>query len=120
MTNSNSNVIEFSSLWRSPLKTKLETTLESPSDEKFSEYEHNPKFGIFRIIDQREGDKRLVWNRMSIADIAEANNMFDQFIKQGLEAFRVGGNGKAGSRMEKFDPTAEEVLFLPMKMITGG
>jgi len=98
----------------------IDTNLQIATDENISDFEHNKQFGIFRILDQKEGDKRLVWNRLSLSDISEADKMFNQFISQGLTAYRVGGDGKQGSPMEKFDPTAEEVIFLPMKMVAGG
>lgn len=115
-----SNVINFSPLANARPYRELKTTLQVPSDQEFSLIEGNKAFGVFRILDQREGDKRLVWNRMSMADIAEADRMFDKFIKEGFNAYRVGGDGKQGAPMNAFDPTAEEVIFLPVKLLAGG
>ena len=114
------NFIEFSPISQGRMARKIETTLESPSDSDFAQMQGKPDFGIFRILDQKEGDKRLVWNRLSMGDIREAHRMFDQFVSEGLAPYRVGGDGKQGESMKGFDPTAEEVIFLPIKMIAGG
>lgn len=113
-------VIDFSPFSKSRPLRKLKTSLQVPDDQEFALIEGNKDFGVFRILDQKAGDKRLVWNRMSMGDIAEAGRMFDQFIKEGLAAYRVGGDGKQGDSISKFDPTAEEILFLPIKLVAGG
>lgn len=114
------NNVFFSPIAKSKKTKSVETTLESPTDETISQFEHNKQYGIFRILDQKEGDKRLVWNRLSLGDISEAERMFNSFIGEGLAAYRVGGDGKQGAAMTKFDPTAEEVIFLPIKLVAGG
>lgn len=120
MTQTEPTIIDFSPFSQGKIHVNLETSLRTPNDQEFALIEGNKNFGVFRILDQKEGDKRLVWNRMSMGDIAEAGRMFDQFIKEGLSAYRVGGDGRQGARMDGFDPTAEEVLFLPIKMVAGG
>jgi hypothetical protein len=117
---SQATTVKFSPIANGRPYLELETTLGAPSDEEFTPIENNPDFGVFRILDQKEGDKRLVWNRLSMGDISEANRMFDRFVSEGLDPYRVGGDGKTGARMDKFDPTAEEVIFLPIKMVAGG
>ena len=102
------------------LNRTVETTLEIADDSTIGKFEHNKNFGIFRILDQVEGDKRLVWNRLSLSDISEADRMFNQFVSEGLSPYRVGGDGKQGTAMDKFDPTAEEIIFLPIKLVVGG
>ncbi len=120
MTQTSPTIIDFSPFSQGRPLRNLETSLQAPNDKEFALIEGNKGFGIFRILDQKEGDKRLVWNRMSMGDIAEAGRMFDQFIKEGLSAYRVGGDGRQGAPMDRFDPTAEEVLFLPIKLVAGG
>lgn len=102
------------------LNRTVDTILEVADDSTIGKFEHNKSFGIFRILDQTDGDKRLVWNRLSMADISEADRMFKQFMSEGLSPYRVGGDGKQGAAMDKFDPTAEEVIFLPIKLVVGG
>ena len=114
------NKIKFSPFSQARALFEVATSLQTPDDKGFAHIENDPDFGVFRILDQREGDKRLVWKRLSMGDIAEAGRMVDKFLKEGLAAYRVGGDGKTGARMESFDPTAEEVIFMPIKLIAGG
>lgn len=77
--------------------------------------------GIFRVMTPQDGDKRIVWDRLNLPDITAAKNLFIDLIKQGLTPYRVGLDGKQTSEiMEEFDPSAEEVIFLPRAAIVGG
>ncbi len=120
MTTIDSHVVEFSSFANSKATTKVKTTLQTATDENISKCERDKNIGLFRILNQKDGDKRLIWNRMNMGDIAEAEKMFNEFVKQGLAAYNVVPGGKSGSRMERFDPTAEEVIFLPLNLVAGG
>jgi len=78
-------------------------------------------FGCFRILSQKDGDKRVVWCRKVIAEIKAAKKMFMDLISKGMTPYKVGVNGAATSVvMDEFDPLAEEVIFMPMKAIRGG
>ena len=81
-----------------------------------------PRHGMFRIMNFKDGDKRVVWNRDSLAEIQAAKEMFDQLKdKENLRPYRVGTGGKASAEiMEEFDPMAEEVIFLPGKQLVAG
>jgi hypothetical protein len=80
-----------------------------------------PKHGIFHIVNWKDGDKRVVWDSDSLAEIRAAKEMFDDLTKQGLKPYKVGVGGKASSdEMKEFDPMAEQVIFLPIKMAMGG
>lgn len=120
MTTTILSEITFARLDSGKLPVTLETSLAVATDDMIETFEKDRKFGIFRILNQKDGDKRLVWNRLSLADMNEASRMFDQFTAEGLQGYRVGGDGRQGERMEKFDPTAEEVIFLPIKLVAGG
>lgn len=74
----------------------------------------------WRFMTAKDGDKRVVWDSGDIAQITEARKLFDQLQKEGMEAYRVGQDGKPAQKMEKFDPHAEEVVFLPMRFVAGG
>jgi len=113
-------VVKFSAFEKSNIKVEEETTLTCVTDDDISRFENNPQYGMFRILNQIDGDKRLVWNRMNMADINEAEKMFNSFIGEGMVAHRIGGDGKPGVKIENFDPTAEEIIFIPMKMVTAG
>jgi hypothetical protein len=80
-----------------------------------------PRHGIFQVMNRCDGDKRVVWNSDSLAEIQAAKEMFDNLKKEGLTPYRVGVGGKAMSdKMDEFDPMAEQVLFLPLKLAKRG
>lgn len=75
----------------------------------------------WRIMTKEDGDKRVVWDAHSIPQIAEAKKLFDNLVAEGMQPYRVGTNGERTAEvMKEFDPSAEEVIFLPMKQIVGG
>lgn len=76
--------------------------------------------GVIRIINNK-GDDRIVWKKTSIPEINQAKDAFDKLVAKGLVPYKVGTDGKATSEvMKEFDPSAEEVIFLPVQMIAGG
>jgi hypothetical protein len=77
--------------------------------------------GCFRILSQKDGDKRVVWCRKVIAEIKAAKKMFMDLLSKGMVPYKVGIDGKAtAEEMKEFDPTAEEVIFMPLRAIAGG
>ncbi len=80
-----------------------------------------PGSGMFRILSRQHGDTRVVWNRYSLAEVRAAKEMFDDLILKGLIPYVVGDDGRASAIvMDEFDPSAEEVLFMPIQMLAGG
>lgn len=78
-------------------------------------------FGCFRILSQKDGDKRVVWCRRVVAQINAAKEMFMELLGKGMVPYRVGIDGRATSDvMREFDPLAEEVVFMPVRAISGG
>lgn len=78
-------------------------------------------FGCFRIMSQTDGDKRVVWCRRVLAEISAAKKMFMDLLSKGMIPYKVGVDGAATSAvMTEFDPTAEEVIFMPVRAIAGG
>jgi len=76
---------------------------------------------VFRVMTAKDGDKRVVWDCHDLAQINDAKTMFDELVAQGLVPYKVGTDGRATSEvMDEFDPAAEEVIFLPVAMVTGG
>ena len=76
---------------------------------------------VMRIMTKRDGDKRVVWNPDDLCEIADAERMFMELVEQGLVPYKVGTNGKATSEvMDRFDPYAGEVIFLPVAAVCGG
>jgi len=103
-------------------KAEVETTLSPVSDKDMQVVELDKNKCLFRILNQKDGDKRIVWDKMRTQDIDAARKLFNDLIGQGLTAHRVDpSTGKSlSSVMEEFDPTAEEVIFLPTKLLSGG
>lgn len=94
---------------------ELQILRDGEAEAEFSE------FGCFRILSQVDGDRRVVWCRRKLAQIAAAKQMFMDLIEKGMMPYRVGVDGAATSKvMDEFDPTAEEVIFMPLKAISGG
>jgi hypothetical protein len=77
--------------------------------------------GQFRIMTAKDGDKRVVWCRNVIAEIAAAKQMFLDLISKGMIPYKVGVDGRSTAEvMKEFDPVAEEVIFMPVQAIAGG
>jgi len=94
------------------------TNMPVPSPDSF---DSKNVYGCFRILSQKDGDKRVVWNRMVMAEIKAAKKMFMDLLKQGMVPYKVGVDGKAMvEEMQEFDATAEEVIFMPVKAVSGG
>jgi len=103
--------------------TSLRETVEVPDEIQILEDGQSPAEGhfCFRILDPLKGDERLTWDSRDFRQIKAAKDMFVNLIKKGLKPFKVGVGGKASSEvMSEFDPTAEEVIFLPQALVAGG
>lgn len=75
---------------------------------------------LYRILG-KHGDERVVWNCRVLAEIGAAKKMFTDLLSKGMLPYKVGTDGKRTSEvMDEFDPSAEEVIFLPVKAIAGG
>jgi hypothetical protein len=65
------------------------------------------------------GDSKITWSLNDEIAIENARRSFDYFREQGYTAFRVDGDeGGLGGLMNEFDPTAEQVVFVP-PMVAG-
>lgn len=116
--------IELSLMQAGGMPTKLASTIEIPESLAILDDPKalpNKGHGVMRIMTPKDGDKRVVWDSNSADEIWDAKAFFDKLIQEGLVPYRVGTNGKATSEvMDEFDPYAEEVVFLPVAMVTGG
>lgn len=80
--------------------------------------------GILRVMSRR-GDDRIAWDAdkaqtgdsEAMAAIREAKRIFAQERNNGATAFRVTP-GKPVERIERFDPTAEQIVMVPR--VVGG
>jgi hypothetical protein len=90
----------------------MKTIEEEPALEK-AEGEIN-----FKVMSPN-GDDRLTWDRRFLEQIHGARQKFYELLDKGYKAFCVGSDGRrSGDLMLRFDPNAEEVVFVaPM---TGG
>lgn len=116
---SNERIIEIPVLAGSSLRDSVAV----PSEIQILEDGQCPAAGhhCFRILDPLKGDERLTWDSRDFRQIKAAKEMFVNLIKKGLKPFKVGLGGKATSEvMDEFDPTAEEVIFLPHALVAGG
>ena len=83
--------------------------------------EQQPHQQLFRIINQKCGDERLVWDKRNLSEINDAKGTFDKLVKQGLKPYKVDKKGKRTSEiMAEFDPTAQEIIFIPIPAMIGG
>jgi hypothetical protein len=80
----------------------------------------SPGQHIFRIMTAKDGDKRVVWDSRDLDQIVDAKTMFDECVEQGLVPYRVGFDGQTTPEvMDEFDPSCEEVVFLPISKKLG-
>lgn len=105
------------------VNTNVTVEVEIPEELEILEGMDQPCLGYstFRILHQKFGDKRITWRGNVLQEINAAKKLFVELIKSGLTPYRVGTAGKPSSSvMQEFDPTAEEVVFLPKQMVAGG
>jgi Tfp pilus assembly protein PilX len=80
--------------------------------------------GMLRIMSKR-GDDRVTWDqrRVAVGDraaeaaVREAERIFADQRARGATAFRID-SGKAPTRIETFDATAEQIVMVPR--VIGG
>lgn len=117
-------VIEVSLMKAGNKPTNLSGKIEVPERLKIlSDPEATPPkgYGCMRIPTIKDGDKRVIWDKDDIQQIAEAELTFNRLLSEGLKAFRVGLDGqKTSEEISVFDPHAEEIIFVQMAAVTGG
>lgn len=76
-------------------------------------------YGLFRILHQDFGDKRLIWDASDFAQISEARQMFKDLVSQGFVPYII--DKKTGEPtqmpMAEFNPLAEEVFMEDREII---
>lgn len=65
-----------------------------------------------------EGDTKSIWNPRDADEVEVAKAQFKDLTAKGFSAFRVGEDGKKGTRMTEFDPEAGKVIMA--RPIVGG
>ena len=76
--------------------SNLKTQIEIPYTLLVTSDNVKPRkgYGIFRILNPKDGDKRVVWNSDVLAEIRDAKKMFDDLVASGLVPYRVGDRGQ--------------------------
>ena len=65
------------------------------------------------------GDEKIRWDPDDQKSIDKAEEKFNQLIKKGWKAFRIGGDSKkTGRAIKVFPPYAARVLMIPL--VVGG
>ncbi len=80
--------------------------------------------GMLRVMSRR-GDDRVIWDTRQVATgdseavaaVREAERIFRDQKGRGATAFRVE-QGQAPTRIEQFDPAAEQIVLVPR--VVGG
>ena len=67
------------------------------------------------------GDERITWDPDSDKSIDMAEERFNELLKDGHKAFRIGGDGKkTGTPIKVFPPHAGRILMIPVSKVVGG
>ena len=74
--------------------------------------------GELRIMDEKEGDFKIVWDPESEDEIAMAEESFNKAKKKGMTMFKLSAGGKKGEELKKFDPEAARIVAVPQ--VVGG
>jgi hypothetical protein len=64
------------------------------------------------------GHSTTTWDPNVPAEVEAAEEHFDTMIDKGYRAFHIEGSSGQGRRMDRFDPAAAKVMFVPQ--LRGG
>ena len=68
---------------------------------------------IQQIMDPYEGHAEHQFDVEDFVSLKEAEKRFKELTGRGFSAVEPGRNGKVGRRLDKFDPTVPETIFIP-------
>ena len=67
--------------------------------------------------DSRLGDKRIRWKPGDSDSLAKAKAFFDERIKRGFLAYKIGRKGVTkGEVIREFDPKASRIMMIPQQV----
>lgn len=66
----------------------------------------------------RTGHSSITWDPNVPVEVEMAESTFDDYIGKGYRAFSMTGDNQQGSRMDRFDPKASKLMFVPQ--LRGG
>lgn len=61
----------------------------------------------------KNGDTKITWNRSNAVEVEAARVAFNSARKGGHMAYSVAVDGKKGTVLAMFDPTAERIILAP-------
>jgi len=73
--------------------------------------------GTMKILDAT-GHTTTAWDPAIPAEVEAARAHFNLMTGKGYQAFRVGARGQQSTRMDTFDPSAEQMILAPR--LSGG
>ena len=65
------------------------------------------------IIPDATGHTQVKWDPSRPDEVTAARAQFDAMLGQNYRAFRVEGEDRQGTRIERFDPEASRIMFVP-------
>jgi hypothetical protein len=75
-----------------------------------AEQDLHPEQFAFRIFDDT-GDRRIIWNASSPAEIREAKKEFDKYVSKGWKPYAINRDGSRGKRIYGFDAESQEIIL---------
>lgn len=91
------------------------TTLSAAIDE----VQATPEKRVMRILDQKEGDIKIIWDPEVPTEVDHARETFRKMTKEkGMAAYRVDKKGERAKLLKDFDPDAEAMILAPL--VQGG
>ena len=66
-----------------------------------------------QIVMDSHGDTRHEFDPADLSSLATAEARFHELTGKGFRAVALGKNGASGELLRKFDPRAEQTLFIP-------
>jgi len=70
---------------------------------------------IFRVL-SKNGDDRLLWDRRDLEQVREAKSKFKEYVDSYHTPYACKKDGTKGSKLDSFDQTHEEIIFVPKTM----
>ncbi len=95
-------------------------TIEVPTSMGVTTDEPAAGLGVFRILTPEHGDLRLTWEADAPQAVKDAELTFNRLRDTGLTPYRMGGGKKPSNRLDQFDRTERDVVFLPTQLAAGG
>lgn len=101
--------------------TTLTETYTLPHTITLNDTPPTPHHHQYRILNPQTGDDRLTWDTRDFQAMQDARKTYLDLIQKGYKPYRVDPQGnKTNQPMTTFDPTASQVIFVPMAPVAGG